>query len=145
MLLPEVEDNWSTMAFTRNLNSDSIEASRRLKKRPREFPAKTRNNVYHGYRTKLRIEEDISVLPGFKVKIPMNTREIDQRPRHTRDDGNSDRRNDPPMHRHGKEPKTPKVTDYHSMPKLTDYGFSVNVEELVATLKDMGDKVRWPK
>lgn len=46
------------------------------------------------------------------------------------------------MHRPRKEPEMSKVNDYHSRPKLVDYGFGVNVTELVAALKDMGDKVR---
>lgn len=53
------------MSFTRKLNPESSEALRRLKESLREFLAKTSNEVYHQYNTKLRIEEDILVLPRF--------------------------------------------------------------------------------
>lgn len=46
------------------------------------------------------------------------------------------------MHWPRKEPETPKVSDYHSRPKLADYGFGVNVTDLVAAIKDTGDKVK---
>lgn len=37
---------------------------------------------------------------------------------------------------------TPKIIDYHSMLKFTDYGFGVNIKKLVVAPKDMGDKIR---
>ncbi|XP_070049908.1 uncharacterized protein [Nicotiana tomentosiformis] len=58
MMLPQVPDNWVVMAFASNLNEKSSEATRRLKKSLREFPATTWNDVYNRYNTKLRIEED---------------------------------------------------------------------------------------
>lgn len=72
ILLSEVEDNLATMEFTRNLNPDNLEASRRLKESLREFLAKIWNYVYHWCNTKLRIEEDISILPDSKQEIPTN-------------------------------------------------------------------------
>lgn len=68
MLVPEVEDNWKDMAFTRNLNLKSSEVSRGLKERLGEFSVKTWNEVYHRYSMKLIIEEGILVLPGFEVR-----------------------------------------------------------------------------
>lgn len=68
MLLPEVEDNCAAMALSKNLNPNSLEASRRLKESLCEFPTKTRSDVYHRYNTKLHIEEDISVLSEFEGK-----------------------------------------------------------------------------
>lgn len=45
----------------------------------------------------------------------------------------------------GKEPETSKISDYHLRSKLADYGFGINMIELVVALKNMGDNVRWPK
>lgn len=66
MLLHKVEDSCAVMALTRNLNPNSLEASRRLKESLREFFTKTCNDVYHRYNMKLYIEEDISVLSKFE-------------------------------------------------------------------------------
>lgn len=49
------------------------------------------------------------------------------------------------MHRPGKEPETPGVSDFHYRPNLVDYSSNMNVTELESALKDMRDKVRWSK
>lgn len=72
-------------------------------------------------------------------------REIDQLPRHIRDDRNSSRRDEPHMHQDGKEPEISKISGHHSIPKHADYDLGVTMTELVASLKDLGDKVIWSK
>lgn len=49
------------------------------------------------------------------------------------------------MQQAGKESKTSSISDCHSRPNLANYSFNMNMMELVAVLKDMGDKVRWLK
>lgn len=48
-------------------------------------------------------------------------------------------------HRAAKAPKISKISDYHFMPELVDDNFNVSTIKLVELLKDMEDKVRWPK
>lgn len=163
------------MAFTRNLNPNSFEALKELRESLWEFTAKTWNDVYQKYNTKLRIKDDILAFPGFdrremtkynhqskvagrrdepihrdsKVRCNPYSRPIhldsDRRPRPVREDRNSGWRNDIAPHQAGKELKNIKINDYHLRLMLHGYNFNVSIIELVEVLKDMGDKVRCPK
>ncbi|XP_016506223.1 uncharacterized protein LOC107824009 [Nicotiana tabacum] len=55
MLLPEVPDEWAAEAFTKGLNSRSLDASRKLKEILLEFQATTWENVHNRYESKKSI------------------------------------------------------------------------------------------
>ncbi|XP_070035006.1 uncharacterized protein [Nicotiana tomentosiformis] len=112
------------MAFTSNLNEKSLEAMRRLKESLREFPAITWNDVYNRYNTNLRIEED-TVTQSRVYERPSSRRsESEKRFRKGRD---------------------ARGSNFDTDTRIRDYSFNVNTSELVAVLRSMGDKVRWPK
>lgn len=72
-------------------------------------------------------------------------RDIDQWPRPSRDKKTHGKRDEVTTCRADKETKTSKSSVYQLWPKLAHYSFCVNMIELVAALKDMRDKLRWPK
>ncbi|XP_075108898.1 uncharacterized protein LOC142180731 [Nicotiana tabacum] len=135
MTLPRVPDNWAAMTFTSNLNEKSSEATRILKESLREFPATTWNDVYNRYNTKLRIKED--TITQFQKEEKDNSR-YDHRSR-DRESGS--------LSRFGKERNAREThgDDRSSKAKIRNYSFNVSTSELVAVLRSMGDKVRWPK
>ncbi|XP_070018121.1 uncharacterized protein [Nicotiana sylvestris] len=135
MTLSRVPDNWAAMAFASNLNEKSSKATRRLKESLREFPATTWNDVYNRYNTKLRIEEDTI---SRSQKEEMDNSRYDHRSR-DRELGSSSR--------FVKERNTRETRDDDrgTKAKFGDYNFNISTSELVAILRSMGDKVRWPK
>ncbi|XP_070025683.1 uncharacterized protein [Nicotiana sylvestris] len=161
MTLPRVPDNWVAIAFTSNLNEKSSEAMRRLKENLREFPATTWNDVYN------RIEED--TVPRFQKEEKVSSRRAETKKRsgknryepyigpvgkdsrlkqdnqrydhrsRNRESGLSSRfRNDRNTHESRDDDRNLKA-------RFGSYNFNVSTYELVAVLRSMGDKVRWPK
>nr|XP_016473821.1 PREDICTED: uncharacterized protein LOC107795659 [Nicotiana tabacum] len=125
ILLPRVPDNWSAMAFASNLNEKSSEATRRLKESLQEFPAMTWNDVYNWYSTKLRIEENIVAQSRADQRLA------------NRDSGLSSSR--------FRKDRGERNRDANTNARIGEYNFNVSTSELVAVLRSMGDKVRWPK
>ncbi|XP_070029969.1 uncharacterized protein [Nicotiana sylvestris] len=167
MMLPRVPDNWAAIAFASNLNGKSSEATRRLKESLCEFPATTWNDVYNRYSTKLRIEEDTisrsqkeergsSRRAKTKKRSGKNRYEPYMGPteRDSRSKQDSSRynhrsrdRESGSSSRFGKERNTRETRDGDrgSKAKFGDYNLNVSTSELVAVLRSMDDKVRWPK
>ncbi|XP_070045809.1 uncharacterized protein [Nicotiana tomentosiformis] len=165
MLLPRVPDNWAAMAFTSNLNEKSSEAMRGLKESLREFLAMTWNNVYNRYSTKLRIEEDIVAQSKVEEKTGLRRSESEKRSDKNRykpylgpsgrearskfenvwadhrfanrDSGSSSSR--------FRKDRVERNRDANTNARIGDYNFNVSTSKLVAVLRSMGDKVRWPK
>ncbi|XP_070022433.1 uncharacterized protein [Nicotiana sylvestris] len=135
MMLPQVPDNWGAIAFASNLNEKSSEATRRLKKSLREFPATTWNDIYNRYNTKLRIEEDTIIQPR---KDEMENPRYDPRSK-DRESGSSSR------FEKEQNMRDTRDDDKSSKAKIGGYSLNVSTSELVAVLRSMGDKVRWPK
>ncbi|XP_070023250.1 uncharacterized protein [Nicotiana sylvestris] len=135
MTLPRVPDNWAAIAFTSNLNEKSSEATRRLKESLHELPAITWNDVYNRYNTKLRIEEDTVTRLQKEEK---DNQRYDHRSRN-RESGSSSR--------FGNDRNTyeSRDDDRNLKARFGGYSFNVSTPELVAILRSMGDKVRWPK
>ncbi|XP_019242457.1 PREDICTED: uncharacterized protein LOC109222566, partial [Nicotiana attenuata] len=167
MMLPHVPDNWAAMAFASNLNERSSEATRRLKESLREFPATTWNDVYNRYNTKLRIEEDTIIQSRRDERVSSRRAETEKRSgknrcelyirpagrdsrskqENPRYDSRSKDRESGSLSRFGKERnmRDTRDDDRSSKAKIGGYSFNVSTSELVAILRSMGDKVRWPK
>ncbi|XP_070009515.1 uncharacterized protein [Nicotiana sylvestris] len=167
MTLPRVPDNWAAIAFASNLNDKSSEATRRLKESLREFPATTWSDVYNRYSTKLRIEED--TVPQFHHEERSNSRRSETEKRSGKN------RYDPYMGPAGKDSRSKQDSQRYDQKsrnkesgsssrfrndrnrqesrdddrslkaRFGGYNFNVNTSELIAVLRSMGDKVRWPK
>ncbi|XP_070007893.1 uncharacterized protein [Nicotiana sylvestris] len=101
-----------------------------MKESLREFPATTWNDVYNKYNTKHRIEEDMVAQPMFDERAG---------PRHSE----SGKRIGKNKYEHYMGPAGGDNSSTHV--RVGDYSFNVSISELVAVLKGMGDKVRWPK
>nr|XP_016435686.1 PREDICTED: uncharacterized protein LOC107761909 [Nicotiana tabacum] len=101
-----------------------------MKESLREFPATTWNDVYNKYNTKHRIEEDRVAQPMFDERAG---------PRHSE----SGKRTGKNKYEHYMGPAGGDNSSTHV--RVGDYSFNVSISELVAVLKGMGDKVRWPK
>ncbi|XP_070007875.1 uncharacterized protein [Nicotiana sylvestris] len=167
MMLPYVPDNWVAMAFANNLNEKSSEAIRRLKESLREFPATTWNDVYNRYSTKLRIEEDTitrsqkeEMVSSRRAKTEKRSgknryepymgpagRDSRSKQDNSRYDHRSRDRESGSLSRFGKErnARETRDDDRGSKAKFGTYNFNVSTSELVAILRSMGDKVRWPR
>jgi len=164
MMLPRVPDNWAAMAFASNLNEKSSEATRRLKESLREFPATTWNDVYNMYNTKMRLEEDIVAQSRVDERTNSRRSESEKRsdknryepymgpagrdsrskPENVRSDPRSRNRNAGSSSRFRKE-RDVRDRDTNTNARIGDYSFNISTSELVAVLRSMGDKVRWPK
>ncbi|XP_070053132.1 uncharacterized protein [Nicotiana tomentosiformis] len=128
MMLPQVTDNWTVMAFASNLNEKSSEATRRLKESLREFLATKWNDVYNRY-------EPYMGPAGRDSRSKQENIWSNPRSRH-KDAGSSSR------FRNGRDARG---SDSDTDTRIGDYSFNVSTFELVAVLRSMGDKVRWPK
>nr|XP_009591158.1 uncharacterized protein LOC104088220 [Nicotiana tomentosiformis] len=133
MLLPRVPDNWAAKAFAGNLNEKSSEATRKLKESLRKFPATTWNDVYNRYNIKLRIEEDIIAQSRVEKQVRGGQ---NQRRGPVRIGSSSSR---------FRKDLGGRNRDANKNARIGDYNFNVSTSELVAVLRSMGDKVRWPK
>nr|XP_016484249.1 PREDICTED: uncharacterized protein LOC107804828 [Nicotiana tabacum] len=167
MMLPRVPDNWAAMAFASNLNEKSSEATRRLKESLREFPVTTWNDIYNKYIMNLRIEEDTISRSQKEERVSSRRAETEKRSDknryepymgptgrnsrskqdNSRYDHRSRDRESGSSSRFGKEQNAQETRDDDkgSKAKFGDYNFNVSTSELVAVLRSMGDKVRWPK
>ncbi|XP_019260441.1 PREDICTED: uncharacterized protein LOC109238432 [Nicotiana attenuata] len=164
MILPRVPGNWAAMAFAGNLNEKSSEAMRRLKESLREFPPTTWNDVYNRYNTKLQIEENMVVQPMVDERAGSRHSESEKKTRknryepytglagqdsrskqeNSRSESRSRKKDAGSSSRFRKELDT-RGNDSNKHARVGDYSFNVSTSELVAVLKGMGDKVRWPK
>ncbi|XP_070003928.1 uncharacterized protein [Nicotiana sylvestris] len=162
--LPRVPDNWAAMAFASNLNEKNSEVMRRLKVSLREFPATTWNDVYNRYIMKLRIEEDTISRSQKEEKVSLRRAETEKRSDKNRyepyiglavKDSRSKQDNSRYYHRSrnresgsssrfGNDRNT-RDDDRNLKARFGGYNFNVSTSELVAVLRSMGDKVRWPK
>ncbi|XP_009774699.2 uncharacterized protein [Nicotiana sylvestris] len=119
------------------------------------------------YNTKLRIEEDTITQSRKDERVSTRRAEAEKRSGKnryepykgpSRRDSRSKQENQRYDHRSrdresgsssrfGKERNTrePRDDDRSSKVKIGDYSFNVSTSELVAILRSMGDKVRWPK
>ncbi|XP_070025689.1 uncharacterized protein [Nicotiana sylvestris] len=167
MMLPCVPDNWAAMAFASNLNEKSSEATRQLKKSLREFPETTWNDVYNRYNTKLRIEEDTITQSQKEERVSSRRaktkkrsgknryepyigpvgRDSRSKQDNSRYDYRSRDRESGSSSRFGKERNAREMRDDDRglKAKFGSYNFNVSTSELVAVLRSMRDKVRWPK
>ncbi|XP_070011923.1 uncharacterized protein [Nicotiana sylvestris] len=167
MMLRRVPDNWAAMTFASNLNEKSSEATRRLKESLHEFPATTWNDVYNRYNTKLRIEEDTISQSQKEEKVSSRRAETDKRSsknryepymgpagresRSKQDNSRYDHisrdRESGSSSKFGKDQNARETRDDDRSlkAKFGGYNFNVSTSELVAVLRNMGDKVRCPK
>ncbi|XP_070052715.1 uncharacterized protein [Nicotiana tomentosiformis] len=152
------------MVFTSNLNEKSSEATSRLKESLREFPATSWNDVYNRYSTKLQIEEDTVAQPKanertgsrrsksekrtgknkYKPYIGPAGRDSRSKQESVRFDSRSRKKDTSSSSRFKKKQDT-RGNDSNTHAKIGDYIFNVSTSELVAVLRGMEDKVRWPK
>ncbi|XP_070051994.1 uncharacterized protein [Nicotiana tomentosiformis] len=153
------------MAFASNLNKKTSEATRRLKKSLREFPAMTWNDVYNRYSTKLRIEEDIIAQSRVEEKPGSRQSESEKRSdknryepymgpsgriarskfENVRADHRFANRDSGSSSSRFRKDRGESNRDANTNTRIGDYNFNVSTSELVAVLRSMGDKVRWPK
>ncbi|XP_070008653.1 uncharacterized protein [Nicotiana sylvestris] len=159
--------HWAAIAFTSNLNEKSSEATRRLKECLREFSATTWNDVYNRYSTKLRIEEDIVPRSQKEENICPRRAETDKRSGKNRYEpymgpAGKDSLSKQDNQRHVRKPRNKEAgsssrfrnerhhyeswdNDRSLKARFGGYNFNVSTSELVAVLRSMGNKVRWPK
>nr|XP_009625034.1 uncharacterized protein LOC104115987 [Nicotiana tomentosiformis] len=130
MMLPRVPDNWAAMAYSTKLQieEDTITRSRgdeRTSLRRPKIEKRSGKNSYEPY-----------MGPAGR-----DSRSKQEKPRYgsrsrDRDAGSSSK--------FGKE-RDARDNNVNTNVKIGDYSFNVSTSELVAVLRNMGDKVRWPK
>nr|XP_016433237.1 PREDICTED: uncharacterized protein LOC107759752 [Nicotiana tabacum] len=164
MMLPRVPDNWAAMASASNLKEKRSEATRRLKESLREFPAKTWNDVYNRYSTKLWIEEYTVAQPRADERAGSRRAVSEKRSgknryepymgpvgRDSRSKQESARFDSRPRQKETsssyrfKKERDARSNDSNTQARIGDYSFNINTSMLVVILRGMGDKVRWPK
>ncbi|XP_070026640.1 uncharacterized protein [Nicotiana sylvestris] len=132
-MLPRVPDNWAAMAYNTKLRieDDTITQSRkeeRVSSRCAETEKSSSKNRYEPYMGP----------EGRDSRSKQDNSWYDHRSK-DRESGSSSR--------FGKERNTREMRDDNrsSKAKIGGYNFNVSTLELVAILRSMGDKVRWPK
>ncbi|XP_070050353.1 uncharacterized protein [Nicotiana tomentosiformis] len=153
MMLPRVPDNWAAMAFASNLNEKSSEATRRLKESLREFPSTTWNDVYNMYSTKVdertgsrqSESENRSGKNMYEFYMGPLGRDTRSKPENVRSDHRLRNRDSDLSSSRFRKDRDVRDGDTNANARIGDYSFNISTSELVAVLRSMGDKVRWPK